>query len=224
MSEFVSPGSGYAVVEREPAEVMGRNLKMASKLWASATAFFFFAFLFAYFYLRAVDKSSVFRPKHIDPSMTLGTLVMLAVVAGAVVVRLGLADHRAGRQGSCRTKETGALVLLLAALVLQVVEWSSLGFGPTDGPYASVFIGWTGMQFLFLIGVTYWVETTVAMSMRYRGERAAAAENASGDAERAAPDIEDPLSLLGPELDAASFYAAFVAGLVVLAWVVLYLV
>ena len=43
-------GTGYDVVEGEPPELLGRNLASAGHLLASATAFFFLAFLFAYFY------------------------------------------------------------------------------------------------------------------------------------------------------------------------------
>ena len=43
--------------EPEPPEVLARNLRIAAHLWSSATAFFFVAFLFAYFYLRALDQN-----------------------------------------------------------------------------------------------------------------------------------------------------------------------
>ncbi len=74
MTELADHATDYSVVEREPPEVMARNLRIASHLWSSATAFFFAAFLFAYFYLRSLDSSAVWRPKHVDPSFTLGTL------------------------------------------------------------------------------------------------------------------------------------------------------
>ena len=70
MSELADHATEYSVVEREPPEVMARNLRVAAHLWSSATAFFFAAFLFAYFYLRALDSSAVWRPKHVDPSFT----------------------------------------------------------------------------------------------------------------------------------------------------------
>ena len=49
-------GTGYEVVEEEPPELLGRNLVSASYLLAGATAFFFVAFLFAYFYLRSLEQ------------------------------------------------------------------------------------------------------------------------------------------------------------------------
>src|SRR5450759_126738 len=101
---------------------MARNLRIAAHLWSGATAFFFAAFLFAYFYLRSLDKSTVWRPKHVDPSLTLGTLAMLALLAAAVLMRLGLADHRADRRPAWRVKGAVALALLIAAVALQIIE------------------------------------------------------------------------------------------------------
>jgi hypothetical protein len=141
-------------------------------------------------------------------------------------LRLGLADHRAERRPAWRVKGALALVLLVASVALQIVEWSTQGFGPTDGAYASVYLGWTGLLAVFVLGLAYWVETTLATSIRYRrGETGdpIPAGHASGDAHRTAPDIEDPLSVVRPELEAVSFFAMFLAGIGVVTWVILYL-
>ena len=226
MTEIADHSTDYSVVEREAPEVMARNLRIAAHLWSSATAFFFAAFLFAYFYLRSLDSSAVWRPKHVDPSLTLGTLTAAALVAAAALLRLGLADHRAERRPAWRVKGAFALVLLVVTVTLQIVEWSTQSFGPTDGPYASVYLGWTGLLALFVVGLAYWVETTLATSIRYRNTvhgEAIPEGHASGDADRAAPDIENPLSLIRPELEAVSFFAMFLAGIGVVTWVILYL-
>jgi heme/copper-type cytochrome/quinol oxidase subunit 3 len=226
MTELAAHSTDYGVVEGEAPEVMARNLRIAAHLWSSATAFFFAAFLFAYLYLRALDSSHVWRPKHVDPSLTLGTLAAIALVAAAALLRFGLADHRSPNREAWRVKGALALVLLVAAVAFQIVEWSTQGFGPTDGPYASVYLGWTGLLTLFVVGLAYWVETTLAVSFRYRnltrGE-AVPEGDASGDAYRTAADIDNPLSLIRPELESVSFFANFLAGIGVVTWIVLYL-
>jgi len=225
VTELADHSTGYGIVEGEPPEVMARNLRIASHLWSSATAFFFVAFLFAYFYLRALDSSSVWRPKHVDPSLILGTLVAVALVVAATLVRLGLSDHRADRLSAWRVKGALALVLLVATVALQIAEWSTQGFGPTNGPYASVYLGWTGLLMLFVVGLAYWVETTLATSFRYRNMRSDSRipeGHASGDADRTDPDIQNPLSLIRHELAAVSFYASFLAGIGVITWFILY--
>jgi heme/copper-type cytochrome/quinol oxidase subunit 3 len=226
MSDLAQPAPGYEIVEGEPPELMGRNLNSAAHLLASATAFFFLAFIFAYFYLRSLNNAHLFRPKHVDPSVTLGTLVMALTVASALLVRLGLLDHRAGRRPQWRLKGLAALAVGLLAVVLQFVEWTSATFGPADGGYASVFIGWTAFNVLFVLCTLLWLENLLATAYRYRKipSGAPAPGEASGDPGRPGHDIADPLSLVRPGLESLSFYWAFLAGMGVLAWIVLYLV
>jgi heme/copper-type cytochrome/quinol oxidase subunit 3 len=225
MSEFVSDRASYAVVEEEAPEVSARNLVTGAHMWASATTFFFIDFLFAYFYLRSVNTGGMWRPKHVDPSLTLGTLSTACIVGGAIVVRLGLQDQRADRRPEWRRKGGLALALFVAAIVLQIAEWSTQGFGPTDGGYASVYIGWTAFLFLFVIGTIYWLETVLATSIRYRkiSSDAPPPGHASGDPHRERHDIADPLSLVRPQLTAVSFYSGFIAAIAVATWIVLYL-
>lgn len=226
MNEFVSLERDYATVEEEPPELAARNVITGAHLWASATVFFFAGFLFAYFYLRSLDNGGMWRPKHVDPSLTLGTASMACLVAAALVVRLGLARQRAGHRAQWRSEGTAGLALLVAALLLQIAEWSVQGFGPTQGGYASVFLGWTGMLFVFVLGATYWLETIFATAIRYRsipeGGRPPAG-HASGDRHRSAHDIADPLSLVRPQLTAVSFYLEFLAAIGFVTWIVLYL-
>ena len=130
---------------RAAARCIGANATgWRGQLLASATAFFFLAFVFAYVYLRSLNNDGLWQPKGVDAPVALGTAFAVLVVASAVAVWLARAAE--GR----RALALGAgLALGVAALVVQVVEWATLGFGPTDGGYASVFVGWTGFYFLF---------------------------------------------------------------------------
>lgn len=226
MSELTSTTTDYSVLEREPPEVMGANLRVGARLWSSATLFFFFVFLFAYFYLRSLNSHGLWRPAHVDPPQTIGVIVTVVIVLAAALLRLGYRDHVAERRPAWRVKGAIALALLILAIVVQIVGWSIQGFGPTNGGYASVYLGWTGFQALFVLGLAYWVETTLATSIRYRATLTGAPGpgEASGDSDRTEPDIDDPLSLVRPSLEAVSFYALFIAVLAVIAWVILYLI
>jgi heme/copper-type cytochrome/quinol oxidase subunit 3 len=223
--ELVSDNADYDVVEGEPPEILARNLVSAGHLLASATAFFFLAFVFAYFYLRSLDNAGMWKPKHVDTSFAWGTVVTACIVASAAVLRLGLRDHRANDRPAWRKKGAAALTLGVAALVLQAVAWTQQGFGPADGGFASVYFGWTAFLFLFVLCTMFWLETVLATSIRYRGwhagERVIAPGEASGDPYRAGHDIRDPVSLVRAELVALSFYWIFLAGVAVLAWIVL---
>ena len=217
--------TGYDVVEQEPPEVLGRNLVSASYLLAGATAFFFVAFLFAYFYLRALNSGGLWKPKGVDASVGWGTAVVLCYVLSALLVRLGLTDHRALRRSQWRLKGLVALLVGVAGLVLQVIAWTHEGFGPADGGFASVYFGWTAFLFLFVLGTLLWLEMTVATSFRYRNAPSGPEPgHASGDPDRTAHDIRDPLSLVRAELVALSFFWTFLAAIAVVSWIILYLI
>lgn len=218
-------GTGYEVVEQEPPELLGRNLVSASYLLVGATAFFFVSFLFAYFYLRSLNNGGMWKPKGVDASIAWGTVVIACWVVSALLVRLGLTDHRALRRAQWRVKGLAALLAGVVGLVLQVLAWTHEGFGPADGGFASVYFGWTAFLFLFVLGTLIWLEMTVATSLRYSKVPggAPAPGEASGDPHRTAHDIRDPLSLVRAELVGLSFYWTFLAGIAVISWIVLYL-
>src|SRR5262252_1225302 len=160
-------GAGYEVVEQEPPELLGRNLISAGYLLAGATAFFFIAFVFAYFYLRALNNGGMWKPKGVDASVGWGTAVVACYVVSALLVRLGVADHRAMRRDRWRVKGLLALLVGVVGLVLQVIAWTHQGFGPSDGGLASVYFGWTAFLFLFVFVTLLWLEMTIATSLRY---------------------------------------------------------
>jgi heme/copper-type cytochrome/quinol oxidase subunit 3 len=219
-------GTGYEVVEQEPPELLGRNLVSASYLMAGATAFFFIAFVFAYFYLRSVNNGDMWKPSGVDASVAWGTVVVACYVASALIVRLGVNDHRALRRAQWRLKGVVALLVGVAGLVLQVIAWTHEGFGPADGGFASVYFGWTAFLFLFVLGTLLWLEMTVATSLRYRKIETGAPPpgHASGDPHRTAHDIREPLSLVRAELVGLSFFWTFLAAIAVVSWIILYLI
>jgi heme/copper-type cytochrome/quinol oxidase subunit 3 len=219
-------GTGYEVVTEEPPELLGRNLVSASYLLAGATAFFFVSFLFAYFYLRSLNNGGMWKPSGVDASVGWGSAVVACYVVSALLVRLGLTDHRALRRNQWRIKGLAALLVGVVGLVLQVIAWTHQSFGPADGGYASVYFGWTAFIFLFVFVTLIWLEMSLATSFRYRKMETDAPPpgHASGDPNREAHDIRDPLSLVRAELVGLSFYWTFLAGIAVITWVILYLV
>jgi heme/copper-type cytochrome/quinol oxidase subunit 3 len=214
------------LIEPEPPSWQPRVVWSGARMLAGSATFFFISFVFAYFYLRSLNNADMWKPGNVDASVGWGTAVVACYVVSAVLVRLGLADHRALRRPRWRQKGGAALLVGVAGLVLQVIAWTHEGFGPTDGGFASVYFGWTAFLFLFVFGTLLWLEMTLATSLRYRKLEtgAPAPGEASGDPHRMASDIRDPLSLVRAELVALSFYWTFLAGIAVVSWVVLYLI
>jgi heme/copper-type cytochrome/quinol oxidase subunit 3 len=207
----------------EPPDVGARALSIATRLLTGATTFFFLAFVFAYFYLRSLNQEHFWKPtaallkeqKEIHVSLTpnqgLGAAFIACVVVSALLAIIAGRQMKGGSR-SWPTAAVGAVVLGLAAVGLQCVEFVAQHFGPTDGAYASVFCAWTGFYLIAVMFTMYWLETEVASEWRSRRRPATASV-----------EIRDVDTLIAPSLDAAVFYWSFLAAVGVLTYVVLYL-
>jgi heme/copper-type cytochrome/quinol oxidase subunit 3 len=237
MTELAHHTVGYEVVEQEPPELLGSNLRSAGHLWAATTAFFFVGFVFAFFYLRSLDNAHMWHPKGIDPSLGLGTAIIVCVLLSVVLTWLGLRERRAAapageysaklddaRLWAWRRRGLAALGLGLAAIVLQCVEYATLGFGPTQGGYASVFVGWTGMFIVFVLGAMFWLETLLATSLRHSRRTGIEPGEGAGDTYRTASDVSNPLVLVLPSLEAFAFFWTVLGIIGLLAYILLYAV
>src|SRR5271165_2056964 len=159
-----------------PAERRERGLRalsVAARLLAGATIFFFLAFLFAYFYLRSINEDGWWKPtatllkeqKEVHVSLTpnagLGVAFIVCLLLSVALTIV------AGRQMKQRSRTwlgpaIGGVLLGLAAVAVQCIEFTVQHFGPTDGAYASVFCTWLGLYLIAVLATMYWLETQVA--------------------------------------------------------------
>jgi heme/copper-type cytochrome/quinol oxidase subunit 3 len=198
-------------IEPEPPGWQPRATWVAVRLYCGSITFFFVSFLFAYFYLRSLDVNHQWRPGKVDPSIGLGTAVMVVLVLSAVLFWLA-----ARRRSITVPAGFGAVALALVAIALQCIEYTKLGFGPASGAYASVFMGWTAFYCLFALGGVYWLETQTASVWR-------AAREGINRARREGVPADDQV-LIQAGLDAAAFYWAYFVALGVVAYIVLYVI
>lgn len=195
---------GGPTLPPEPIEFQTRPLWAAARLWCGATTFFFAAFVFAYVYLRSLDVNHGWIiGKNVSPSGGLGAAVMGLLLLSAILWRVGYM-----RRDDTISTGIVAIVLAITAVVLQFVQYTTLGFGPASGGYASVFIGWTITYILAAICGIYWIETQVATLWRA--------------SKREVSDDEELVMRAGVE--ASSFFWAYYAAIGVLTFVILYLV
>jgi heme/copper-type cytochrome/quinol oxidase subunit 3 len=195
-------------LEPEPADVVARNLAVGARLGAGATTFVFFCPFFAYFYLRSLNDVRTWPPPGVDPPQGLGAAVIVLVLASSVALLLAA---RPARGWAWLPLVALSLVLGLAGVAVQCAEYARLGFGPTDGGYASVFVTWTGLTALFVLGTMLWLETLLAYGLH------------TWQASSRADDPDGAHSLIRPRLGALAFYYVYLAGLGVVMWAVLYL-
>jgi heme/copper-type cytochrome/quinol oxidase subunit 3 len=190
-------------LEPEPAEWQPRALWANARLLCGAISFFFAAFLFGYFYLRSIDSDNKWIIGNVTPPIATGSAIFGLYLVSAVLLRLGI--HRPKRSDTLSTGIIAA-ILGLIAVVLQFVQYTTLGFGPASGGYASIFIGWTSLYAVLAFGGVVWIE--IQMATLWRAGRSGTSR--------------DPVLRAG--LEACSFYWAYFVAIGVLAFVVLYLV
>jgi len=195
--------------ELEPPEILARNLQVGARLAAAAEGFALLAFVFAYLYLRALDSNGNWRPAHahVDPSGGLGIALLVLLLACALAYALGVRRLSAGTEIAWRRGAIAALVAGLGAFGVIIAQFAAIGFGPTSGGYASVFIGWHAFYALNLLFVLYWLETLVAQSLRTHREVA---------------DVAAPTEVLRPSGDALAVVLYVTVGFGVLGYILLY--
>lgn len=203
-----APVGGH--IEPEPPEWQPRAIWVGGRLLCGAISFFFASFVFAFFYLKALDVNHNWKIGHVVPDGGIGIAIMALFLFSAVIYRL--AARRPA--GDSMAAGTIAVLMGLAAIVLQFVEYTVLDFGASQGGYAAVFFGWTATYAIVALMGLYWIEIQVASLWRVRRE--------GKMRETEVPTSESALLLAG--IEASSFYWSYFVAIGVLAYIVLYLV
>lgn len=191
--------------------MLAANLNVGTRLFASAVAFLFMAFVFAFFYLKAVNSNDNWRPHHISPAAGVGIAMLVCVLAATGLFYYGRRSLTVASRGGWVLGLGVSLVLGLAVVVIQIVQYTSYGFSPESGGYASVFVGWTVMFLAFWLGAVYWIETLLAQTLR-------------GEPESVESELTRPLALLAPSASACVVYLCLLAVVEIIAYVLLYLI
>ena len=199
-------------LELEPPEWQPRVLWVSARLLSGAAAFFFVSFVFAYFYLRSLDTNGNWKIHHVSSPTGWGLVIMLVLIASAVA--LWFASRRPALTVSLGATAVG---LALLSIVLQAFTWSTLGFGPSSGGYASVYIGWTAFYAVFTLPCAYWIETQVATAWR-RGK-----EGVRGQEPATTAEVQTNPEVIRSGLDACSFFWNFYVFNAIVLFVCLYL-
>lgn len=216
--EIAFQSVGY---EAEPPELMARNINVGVRLLCAAMVSFFGAFLFAYVYLKERDQEAVWRPAAVKVPIGTGVAVLACVLVSALLTAIAVDALRRRGEGAWRGPAAIGLLLIYAALGVQCYQWASLPFGPGSGPYASVFVTWTGFYGgVALLSSIYWLQTMLAGSIRHREVPPGPVVSVAGQ-----PGGEGALSArIDVEAQSFAFYWYFLAGVQVVTFLLLYIV
>jgi heme/copper-type cytochrome/quinol oxidase subunit 3 len=206
VSLHADPGGARA----QDVRTVSANIGVGARLLASATAFVFVSFVFAFFYLRSVNSNGDWRPAHVNPLQGYGIVILIGTLAASAsfdVARRSLTD---GLERGWRVAALVALGLGILVVAAQVVEYTAIDFKTASGGYASVFWGWTLLFLVFWLGAVYWMETLVAQSLRR--PPASPREGTAGP------------ELLRPSANSCVVYLYTLAAIALLAYILLYIV
>lgn len=108
-----------------------------------------FAFLlFSYFYL---DAQSTVWPPPGPPDITLAMVNSIVLVVSSVPMRWGVLAIRSGRRAALTLWLLCAIVLGVAFLIIEAIEWSKLPFVPQTDAYSSLFYTITGFHYAHVV-------------------------------------------------------------------------
>jgi heme/copper-type cytochrome/quinol oxidase subunit 3 len=137
-----------------------RLVAVGTWLFLAAEVFFYVAWWFAFFYLRALNNDQAWKAQGIGPpSKGYGAVVLVLALLTAGAYWLGSRPLSAAFLFRLFTPV--ALVLGIATCLFQGYEMWHLGFGLTDGGYPSLFSGLTGSWVAQFALATAWLGSIV---------------------------------------------------------------
>lgn len=173
MTDMFNKSEGYV---QTPEEIEFELRAKIGSMWSGGRLFIgMYTFLlaslaFAYFYLRTANNGLLWRPHNVTAPTVFGWAIFSLEALTAVLAIYGQWRLRKGSVLDWQVAVWTAVLTSLVALFLQVWETTTLPFYPGSSGYASTFVGWVVMNIVTLVLGTYWLETTVARSMRMRKE------------------------------------------------------
>jgi len=169
MADMAAQPSAEAAVQAEDEgfyhESSINAVWTSSRLAIGGLTFLFGCFAFAYFYLRALNSSGRWQGSgFVQPSLWMGTVIMILVLLSASVHYFGLQRIKAGNKTIWQITGLVALAFGLAAVGLQLYQLATLPFPPGSSGYSSVFTGFYAVFLTIQFAVLIWLEILLARS------------------------------------------------------------
>jgi heme/copper-type cytochrome/quinol oxidase subunit 3 len=140
------------------------------RLFIGIYTFFLASLAFSYFYLRSSNNGLLWRPDHVTAPTAYGWTIYTLTLLAALMAIFGQSRLRKGSVSDWQTAVWVGVAASLLALFLQIWEFVAVPFYPGSSGYASTFIGYAVMNVMTIFIVAYWLETTVARSIRLNKE------------------------------------------------------
>ncbi len=140
------------------------------RLFIGMYAFLLASLAFAYFYLRAANNGLLWRPHNVTAPTAYGWTIYSLCLLTALLALFGERRLRRGSVADWQVAGWVGVACGLGALGAQIWEFTAVPFYPGSSGYASTFIGWSVINIGTIAIGTYWLETTLARSLRMQRE------------------------------------------------------
>jgi len=133
-----------------------------SRFAVGGLAFLYGCFSFAYFYLRSVNSSGRWKGSGFHaPQLGYGVTILVLVLLSALVQYVGLQRIKAGSKSAWQAAALVALLLGVAAVVVQILQLLNLPFQPGSSGFSSVFTDTYPVLLVSWLGAMLWLEMLV---------------------------------------------------------------
>ena len=155
--------SAVALPERTAQrEMSGPVLGMV--LFVASEAMFFGAFFAGYFTIK--DNAKVWPPPGIPHlKIDIATILTIILVASSLVIQLSLRSIRNGDERRARLLLGITIALGITFLLLQLYDYSQLGFGVKDGTFGTLFYVMTGIHMAHVFGGVVFLALVFSQAM-----------------------------------------------------------
>jgi heme/copper-type cytochrome/quinol oxidase subunit 3 len=132
-----------------------------SRLAAGGLTFLFGSFVFAFFYLKALNSHGLWYTSGTHPKAWLGLLITILIVASSLLQWAVLQMIKRGNKAAWMGGATVALVLGLASVAFSIWQLADLPFWPGASGFASVFVGYWPVYLTIAFCAMVWLETLI---------------------------------------------------------------
>lgn len=140
------------------------------RLFIGMYTFLLASLVFSYFYLRSSNNGLLWRPNHVTAPTSFGWSIYSLMLLTTAMAIFGQRRLRRGDVADFQVAGWTGVGAGLLALFLQIWEFTAVPFYPGSSGYASTFIGFSVMNIGTIVIGTYWLETTLARSLRLQKE------------------------------------------------------
>jgi heme/copper-type cytochrome/quinol oxidase subunit 3 len=132
-----------------------------ARLAAGGLSFLFGSFVFAFFYLKALNSHGLWYTSGTHPKVWVGAVITALIVVSALLQWAVLQLIKRGNKAAWQGGATVALVLGLASVGFSIWQLADLPFWPGASGFASVFVGYWPVYLTIAFCAMVWLEILI---------------------------------------------------------------